>query len=187
MAYKLDKDLKQYFKNIKKATKFSRLFRLPRIGYRCYIKHQGQKDKIYIEFVGCGDDTYVYETKKCTASIWNDFDDLKEEIEYQFEDEIQCGIIEYVKIEPCLCYIDPWWKKWDKNWFEHIKSSIDSLFKFRMNEYKSMRHFLIGEYGKWKTFWKNPIWDLLLPHRWIKSWISRILYMKEKSVLKREE
>ena len=76
MAYKLDKDLEQYFKNIKKATIFSRLFRLPRIGYRCYIKLKGQKYKTYIKFVGCGDDTCVYETQKCSASLWNDFDDL---------------------------------------------------------------------------------------------------------------
>ena len=186
MAYKLDKDLEKYFKDIKKATRFSRLFRLPRIGYRCYIKRKGQKDKTYIQFVGCEDDTLVYETQKCSASLWNYFDDLREEIEYQFEDEVECGMIEYVKIEPCLRYIDPWWKKYDKTWFGHIKSSIDSLFKFRMNEYKSMRYFLIGEYGKRKTFWKNPIWDLILPHRWIKNWISRILYIKEKSVLKKE-
>ena len=184
MAYKLDKDLEKYFKDIKKATRFSRLFRLPRIGYRCYIKRKGQKDKTYIQFVGCEDDTLVYETQKCSASLWNYFDDLREEIEYQFEDEIQCGMIEYVKIEPCLCYIDPWWKKYDKTWFGHIKSCINSLFKFRMNDYKSMQHFLIDEYGKWKTFWMNPIWDLILPHRWIKNWISRILYIKENSTIK---
>ena len=49
MTYKLDKDLEKYFKDIKKVTRFSRLFRLPRIGYRCYIKRKGQKDKIYIQ------------------------------------------------------------------------------------------------------------------------------------------
>ncbi len=186
MAYKLDKDLERYFKDIKKATRFSRLFRLPRIGYRCYIKHQGQKDKTYIEFVGCGDDTCAYETEKCTSSIWNYFDELREEIEYQFENEIQCGMIEYVKIEPCLCYIDPWWKKYDKTWFGHIKSCINNVLGFRMSEYKSTKNWSIKEFGKWKTFWKNPIWDLILPHRWIKNWFGRILYIKKKSVLKKE-
>ena len=181
MAYKLDKDLEKYFKGMRKVTKF----RLPRIGYRCYIKHKGQKDKTYIQFVGYEDDVLVYETQKCSASLWNDFDDLREEIELQFEDEIKCGLIEYVKIEPCLCYIDPLWKRWDKNWFEHIKSIIGYILGFRMNEYKSTKSWLIKEFGKWKTFWMNPIWDLILPHRWIKNWIGRILYMKEKSVLKK--
>ena len=116
-----DKDLEKYFKDIKKATRFSRLFKLPRIGYRCYIKHKGQKDKTYIQFVGCYDDTLVYETQKCTASIWNNFDDLREEIEYQFEDEVGFGMIEYVKIEPCLCYIDPWWKNMIKLGLDILK------------------------------------------------------------------
>ena len=186
MAYKLDKDLEQYFKNIKKATRFSRLFRLPRIGYRCYIKRKGQKDKTYIQFVGCEDDTLVYETQKCSASLWNDFDDLREEIEYQFEDEVECGLIEYVKIEPCLCYIEPLWKRWHKNWFEYIKSGINNVLDFRMSDYKNMHYLLIDEYGKWKTFWMNPLWDLILLHRWIKNWIGRILYIKKNSILDKE-
>lgn len=169
----------------KKATRFSCLFRLPRIGYRCYIKRKGQKDKTYIQFVGCEDDTLVYETQKCSASLWNDFDDLREEIEYQFEDEIQCGMIDYVKIEPCLCYIDPWWKRWDKNWFEHIKSTVKFFFE-KISIHYHNKKLLEMCYGKWQVFKNNPIWNLILPHKWIKNWIGRILYIKEKSVLRKE-
>ena len=184
MAYKLDKDLEQYFKNIKKVTRFSRLFRLPRIGYRCYIKRKGQKDKTYIQFIGCEDDILVYETQKCSASLWNDFDDLREEIEYQFEDEIQCGMIEYVKIEPCLCYIDPWWKRCYKTRFEYIKSTIKFFFN-KIDTHYHYKELLEMFYGKYQVFKNNPLWDLL-PHRWIKNWISRILYIKEKSIFDKE-
>lgn len=184
MVYKLDKDLEQYFKNIKKATRFSRLFRLPTIGYKCYIKRKGQKDKTYIEFVGCEDDIMVYETQKCSASIWSNFDDLRGEIEIQFEDEVECGMIDYVKIEPCLCHIDPWWKEYDKTWFEHIKSTIKFFFNKIYNHYHN-KELLEVYYGKYQVFKNNPLWDLL-PHIWIKNWVSKILYIKEKSMLKKE-
>lgn len=185
MAYKLDKDLEKYFKDIKKATRFSRLFRLPRIGYRCYIKRKSQKDKTYIQFVGCEDDTLAYETQKCSASVWNNFDELREEIKYQFEDEVECGMIDYVKIELCFHYGEPYWKRWYKTRFEYIKSTIEFSFKKISTHYRNKK-LLEMCYGKWQVFKNNPLWNLILPHRWIKNWICRILYIKNNSVLKKE-
>lgn len=169
-----------------KGTKFSRLFRLPRIGYRCYVKYKGRMDKTYIEFKHYEDDVLIYETFKYLATIWSNFDDLREEVELQFEEYLECGLIEYVKIEPCLCYIDPWWGRWGTNLFEHMKSQIKFLFLFKMPNYRGQKWWLTKEFGKWKTFWLNPTWDYILPHRWIKNWAGRILYIREKSVLKKE-
>ena len=161
-------------------------FYLPRICYRAYIKYPNRKDKVYITIVGCKDDIWTENVEKKCACLWQDFSEFAGTLECLFWKNIEDGDVEYVKIEPCIKCVKPWWKRWDKNWFEHMKSNINHMLSFRMNEYKSMRHFLIGEYGKWKTFWKNPIWDLILPHRWIKNWIDRILYIKKNSILDKE-
>ena len=170
-----------------KKNKFLRLFRIPRIGYRCYIKEKDKKGKTYIKFIGYEDDTWTEDVSKKEASIWNDFEELREEIEYQFDDGLEDGTIEYVKIEPCLCYIDPWWKKWHKNWFEYWKSGIDNIFSWRIPDYQRMKSYLVGEYGKWKTFWMNPIWDLVLPHRWIKNRFVQLFSIIRDSTYTKED
>ena len=183
MAYKLDKDLEKYFTSFKRK----REFHFPRICYRCWVKYPNKKDKVYIQMVGYEDDSWTEEVEKKKASIWQNFDELKEAVECYFYDDIEDGTLEYVKIELCVRCVEPWWKRWDKNWFEHMKSIINHMLGFRMNEYKSTKSWSIKEFGKWKTFWMNPLWDLILPHRWIKNWIGRILYIKEKSVFRKED
>lgn len=179
MAYKLDKNLEKYFSEKKR-------FYLPRICYRAWIKYPNRKDKVYINIVGYEDDIWTKDVEKKHACLWQEFSEFVETLQSLFWKEIEDGDVEYVKIEPCIKCVKPWWKEYEKTWFEYVKNCIISFFNFRINEYKSMRHFLIGEYGKWKTFWKNPIWDLILPHRWIKNWISRILYIKEKSIINKD-
>lgn len=116
MAYKLDKDLKQYFKDMKKTTKISRLFRLPRIGYRCYIKRQGQKDKIYIQFVArISDNIELYfsinEDNVLTATFKNKQELLdktilnKKSIIYPFRDELLSND-DIVSLEDYFCVVD---------------------------------------------------------------------------------
>lgn len=178
MAYKLDKDLEKYFSKKKQ-------FYLPRICYRAYVKYPNRKDKVYINIVGYEDDIWTENVEKKNASIWQDFSEFAETLECLFWKEIEDGDVEFVKIEPCIKCVKPWWKRWYKNWFEYMKSIIECIGS-RTNEYKSMQYLLIGEFGKWKTFWMNPLWDLILPHRWIKNWIGRILYIKKNSIIDKD-